>query len=73
MNAISNAKQEMTAKIDPYYVSMEFVREYYKIMHDDPSRLHCFYNQVSTVSHGVEGDAIGNANISQGQKVTINE
>ncbi|KAG0200105.1 hypothetical protein BGX28_006745 [Mortierella sp. GBA30] len=37
-------------------VGMMFVHEYYTFLNKEPSRLHCFYNKQSTMSHGVQGE-----------------
>ncbi|KAF9280828.1 hypothetical protein BGZ68_007006, partial [Mortierella alpina] len=37
-------------------VGMIFVHEYYTILNKEPSRLHCFYNKQSTMSHGIQGE-----------------
>jgi hypothetical protein len=45
-----------------------FVHEYYTFLNKDPSRLHCFYGQKSTLIHGTEGETV---TPSQGEKVSI--
>ncbi|KAG0002394.1 hypothetical protein BGZ79_003075 [Entomortierella chlamydospora] len=42
--------------IDSHQVGMMFVHEYYTFLNKEPSRLHCFYNKQSTMSHGYQGD-----------------
>ncbi|RIA95300.1 hypothetical protein C1645_872874 [Glomus cerebriforme] len=42
-----------------------FVHEYYTFLNKDPSRLHCFYGQKSTLIHGTEGETV---TPSQGEK-----
>ncbi|KAF9570054.1 hypothetical protein EC968_002316 [Mortierella alpina] len=37
-------------------VGMMFVHEYYTFLNKEPSRLHCFYNKQSTMSHGTQGE-----------------
>ncbi|KAG9072137.1 hypothetical protein KI688_006361 [Linnemannia hyalina] len=37
-------------------VGMMFVHEYYTFLNKEPSRLHCFYNKQSTMSHGIQGE-----------------
>ncbi|KAF9908271.1 hypothetical protein BX616_000200 [Lobosporangium transversale] len=37
-------------------VGMMFVHEYYTFLNKEPSRLHCFYNKMSTMSHGTQGE-----------------
>ncbi|KAF9180135.1 hypothetical protein BGZ51_006421 [Haplosporangium sp. Z 767] len=37
-------------------VGRAFVHEYYTFLHKDPSRLHLFYNKISTLSHGTQGE-----------------
>ena len=40
----------------PYYVSYRFVKDYYTMMSVDPQRLHHFYERMSTLTVGAEGD-----------------
>ena len=40
---------------DPSEVGMAFAHEYYTFLSKDPSRLHCFYNKKSAMSHGIQG------------------
>ncbi|KAF9933767.1 hypothetical protein FBU30_004568 [Linnemannia zychae] len=47
-----------TASVDSHEVGMMFVHEYYTFLNKEPSRLHCFYNKNSTMSHGVQGEEI---------------
>ncbi|KAG0201878.1 hypothetical protein BGX33_010058 [Mortierella sp. NVP41] len=39
-------------------VGMAFAHEFYTFLNKDPSRLHCFYNEHSTMSHGYQGEGI---------------
>ncbi|CAI2165673.1 6326_t:CDS:2 [Funneliformis geosporum] len=52
-------------KINASEVGWLFVHEYYTFLNKDPSRLHCFYGQKSTLIHGTEGETV---NLSQGEK-----
>ena len=53
-------------KINASEVGWLFVHEYYTFLNKDPSRLHCFYGQKSTLIHGTEGETV---TLSQGEKV----
>ncbi|GJJ77336.1 Ras GTPase-activating protein-binding protein 1 [Entomortierella parvispora] len=44
--------------VDSHEVGLMFVHEYYTFLHKEPSRLHCFYNKQSTMSHGIQGEEI---------------
>ncbi|KAG0263141.1 hypothetical protein BG011_009243 [Mortierella polycephala] len=44
------------AAVNFHEVGMMFVHEYYTFLNKDPSRLHCFYNKLSTMSHGIQGE-----------------
>lgn len=39
------------------YVAHEFVRQYYTILHKDPTQLHRFYTKESRLTHGVSPNA----------------
>ncbi|KAG0339153.1 hypothetical protein BG000_002740 [Podila horticola] len=39
-------------------VGMMFAHEYYTFLNKEPSRLHCFYNKNSTLSHGLQGENV---------------
>ncbi|XP_057313957.1 ras GTPase-activating protein-binding protein 1-like [Hydractinia symbiolongicarpus] len=39
------------------YVAHEFVRQYYTMLHKDPSQLHRFYTRESRLTHGVSPNA----------------
>lgn len=39
------------------YVAHEFVRQYYTMLHKDPSQLHRFYTKESRLTHGVSPNA----------------
>ncbi|KAF9217372.1 hypothetical protein BGZ59_004682 [Podila verticillata] len=39
-------------------VGMMFAHEYYTFLNKEPSRLHCFYNKNSTLSHGLQGESV---------------
>jgi hypothetical protein len=64
--AVSNgpANQKMPAS----EVGWLFVHEYYTFLNKDPSRLHCFYGEKSTLIHGTEGETVTPC---QGEKVSI--
>ncbi|KAG0045868.1 hypothetical protein BGZ83_008914 [Gryganskiella cystojenkinii] len=53
-NPPTNTEADHT--VDAHEVGMMFVHEYYTILNKDPSRLHCFYNKQSTMSHGFQGE-----------------
>ncbi|KAH8550641.1 hypothetical protein BGW37DRAFT_72043 [Umbelopsis sp. PMI_123] len=42
--------------VTPQEIGMMFVHEYYNFLHDDPQKLHLFYNKNSSYLHGEEGD-----------------
>jgi hypothetical protein len=44
-----------SAPADLKEIGLIFVHEYYTIVNQDPSRLHCFYDKDSVMSHGTEG------------------
>ncbi|KAF9363635.1 hypothetical protein BGX34_003677 [Mortierella sp. NVP85] len=44
-----------SAPVDLKEIGLIFVHEYYTIVNQDPSRLHCFYDKNSIMSHGTEG------------------
>ncbi|KAF9923687.1 hypothetical protein FBU30_006242 [Linnemannia zychae] len=50
-------------------VGVVFAHEYYTFLNKEPSRLHCFYNKDSTMSHGYQGEQI---EVYEGQQA-INE
>ncbi|KAF8923077.1 hypothetical protein BGZ58_003375, partial [Dissophora ornata] len=55
---------------DPEYTSEVgnvFAHDYYTFLNKEPSRLHCFYNKNSTMSHGVQGE---DPEICQGQQAS---
>ncbi|KAF9119581.1 hypothetical protein BGX30_003758 [Mortierella sp. GBA39] len=39
-------------------VGVVFAHEFYTFLNKDPTRLHCFYNKHSTMSHGYQGEQI---------------
>ncbi|KAG0291305.1 hypothetical protein BGZ96_005298 [Linnemannia gamsii] len=39
-------------------VGVVFAHEFYTFLNKEPSRLHCFYNRNSTMSHGYQGEQI---------------
>ncbi|KAI1318201.1 hypothetical protein EDD11_007084 [Mortierella claussenii] len=71
-NASSNTHVASTAveTKDPSEVGLVFAHEYYTFLNKDPSRLHCFYNKISTMSHGVQGEEV---HIYQGQQAIRNK
>ncbi|KAF9347074.1 hypothetical protein BGX26_001418, partial [Mortierella sp. AD094] len=54
--------------IDSHQVGMMFVHEYYTFLNKEPSRLHCFYNKQSTMSHGYQGD---DPHVCYGQQASL--
>ncbi|KAF9577436.1 hypothetical protein BGW38_007356, partial [Lunasporangiospora selenospora] len=60
MTAIAAIAADPTINGEPAVASHEiglmFVHEYYTFLNKEPSRLHCFYNKESTMSHGVQGE-----------------
>ena len=40
------------------HVGEVFAHEFYTFLNKEPSRLHCFYNKNSTMSHGYQGETI---------------
>ncbi|KAK3812315.1 MAG: hypothetical protein J3Q66DRAFT_404123 [Benniella sp.] len=44
-----------SASVDLKEIGLIFVHEYYTIVNQDPTRLHCFYDKNSIMSHGTEG------------------
>lgn len=52
----ASSKTLSSPKFNIDYVIKEFVREYYTIMIDAPEKLHCFYENQSSVLHCDEGD-----------------
>ncbi|KAF9907554.1 hypothetical protein EC991_010850 [Linnemannia zychae] len=55
-NTSAPANGEATAVVASHEVGMMFVHEYYTFLNKEPSRLHCFYNKQSTMSHGIQGE-----------------
>ncbi|KAF9121987.1 hypothetical protein BGW39_010122 [Mortierella sp. 14UC] len=55
-NAPAPANGEAAAAVASHEVGMMFVHEYYTFLNKEPSRLHCFYNKQSTMSHGIQGE-----------------
>ncbi|KAF9968468.1 hypothetical protein BGZ70_003603, partial [Mortierella alpina] len=53
-NASAPANNE--GAVASHEVGMMFVHEYYTFLNKEPSRLHCFYNKQSTMSHGIQGE-----------------
>ncbi|KAI7829604.1 hypothetical protein BC939DRAFT_441212 [Gamsiella multidivaricata] len=53
-NSTAPANGEPAA--NSHEVGMMFVHEYYTFLNKEPSRLHCFYNKQSTMSHGIQGE-----------------
>lgn len=47
-------------------VGVVFAHEFYTFLNKEPSRLHCFYNKNSTMSHGYQGEQI---QVFSGQQV----
>ena len=66
-NAPSPANGEATS-VASHEVGMVFVHEYYTFLNKEPSRLHCFYNKQSTMSHGTQGE---DAQICHGQQASV--
>jgi hypothetical protein len=54
----SNNASSQSQRVEPCEVGWLFVQEYYTILNRDPSRLHCFYNKKSSMSHGLEGEQV---------------
>lgn len=64
----ANASASPTERaVDSKEVGMIFVHEYYTILHNEPSRLHCFYNKGSIMSHGTDD---GEPVVSIGQQAS---
>ena len=49
-------------------VGMMFAHEYYTFLNKEPSRLHCFYNKNSTLSHGLQGESV---DVTHGQQASF--
>jgi len=47
----------MTQSPNTQYVAHEFVRQYYTMLHKDPTQLHRFYTKESRLTHGVSPNA----------------
>ncbi|KAM0787452.1 hypothetical protein ACM66B_003531 [Microbotryomycetes sp. NB124-2] len=47
-------------------IAYAFLEQYYTLLHEDPSRLHCFYTKASTLVHSPEGSA--HATLCYGQQ-----
>ncbi|KAF9929308.1 hypothetical protein BGZ67_006405, partial [Mortierella alpina] len=54
--ANSSAPANNEGAVASHEVGMMFVHEYYTFLNKEPSRLHCFYNKQSTMSHGIQGE-----------------
>ena len=52
---------------DPSLIGKAFVKQYYTQLHHDPSQMHRFYLEQSTMVHG--GSELGSAERVVGQKV----
>lgn len=55
--------------VTPQEIGMMFVHEYYNFLHDDPQKLHLFYNKNSSYLHGDEGDL--NVKLVNGNQVRV--
>jgi len=60
-SAIHGPETSVTANgsqssVTPQEIGMMFVHEYYNFLHDEPQKLHLFYNKDSSYLHGEEGD-----------------
>jgi hypothetical protein len=55
--------------VTPQEIGMMFVHEYYNFLHDDPLKLHLFYNKNSSYLRGEEGDL--NVKLINGNQVSI--
>ena len=53
---------------DPSLIGKAFVKQYYTQLHHDPSQMHRFYLDQSSMVHG--GSELGSAERVIGQKVT---
>ncbi|KAF9948860.1 hypothetical protein BGZ72_009243, partial [Mortierella alpina] len=54
--ANTSAPANNEGAVASHEVGMMFVHEYYTFLNKEPSRLHCFYNKQSTMSHGIQGE-----------------
>ena len=52
---------------DPGHIGRAFVKQYYTQLHHDPSQMHRFYLEQSSMVHG--GSEVGSAQRVIGQKV----
>lgn len=73
-SAIHGPETSVTANgsqssVTPQEIGMMFVHEYYNFLHDEPQKLHLFYNKDSSYLHGEEGDL--NVKLVNGTKVNI--
>lgn len=55
---------------DPSLIGKAFVKQYYTQLHHDPSQMHRFYLEQSSMVHG--GSELGSAERVIGQKVAAN-
>ncbi|KAF9435188.1 hypothetical protein BGZ76_006750, partial [Entomortierella beljakovae] len=55
---MTSANANAPESVASHEVGMMFVHEYYTFLNKEPSRLHCFYNKQSTMSHGIQGEEI---------------
>ncbi|KAI8584225.1 hypothetical protein K450DRAFT_218736 [Umbelopsis ramanniana AG] len=53
---LENDTTDAQSSVTPQEIGMMFVHEYYNFLHDDPQKLHLFYNKNSSYLHGEEGD-----------------
>jgi len=53
---LGNDTNGSQSSVTPQEIGMMFVHEYYNFLHDDPQKLHLFYNKNSSYLHGEEGD-----------------
>ena len=54
---------------DPSLIGKAFVKQYYTQLHHDPSQMHRFYLEQSSMVHG--GSELGSAERVIGQKVRV--
>jgi hypothetical protein len=57
---VNNSTQNHSAveKVESYEVGWLFVQQYYSVLNEDPTRLHCFYTKKSTQTIGGEGESV---------------
>jgi Nuclear transport factor 2 (NTF2) domain len=65
---LGNDTNGSQSSVTPQEIGMMFVHEYYNFLHDDPQKLHLFYNKNSTYLHGEEGDL--NVKLVNGNQVS---